>query len=357
MELHGVFNVYLSSLEPNLGMYVSSVQVDPENQAVEITSPAGYGKELVEQIGLFHTLGMPEDTKAVTEGKLPVQAFLEQVKTIEKEREKMFRYELSRFSKGVLAVVFDAGDRLSHIFWNNADEGAQRIVSPEIEAYYRDKDRLLGEVLSEMDQDTNIIILSDHGFSDFQRQVNLNTWLVKEGYMKVSGEGDSHLFGQVDWSETSVYSLGFTSVFLNLEGRESQGIVPLADSEALIEELIKRLSRLKDGKSRVITQAYSSRQAYRGKYVESAPDIIVGFAPRYRMSWRNAVGGLDDTVFSDNESEWKGDHLIDPSHVPGVLFTNFPLNSDEPSLIDIAPTILSLMRVDQPECFEGVSLV
>lgn len=363
-DLFGIFNFHLVSVKP-FALYVSSIQVDPENQAVEITAPPSYGKELVDNIGLFYTLGMAEDTKAVTDGKLPKAAFFQQVKQIEAERERMFRYEFDRLQaeqRGALALVFDAGDRLNHIFWENHDNIAELRdeelnLPEEIEWYYTHKDKLIGEVLDAIDDDTALIALSDHGFSDFKRQVNINSWLIEEGYMKVSKEGDRDLFSQVDWSESSAYSLGFTSLFLNLEDREAKGIVPAADKDAVIDEISMKLLHLKDGKKNVVTGVYKGAEIFKGAQADQAPDIVIGFAPGYRMSWRSAIGAYEDEIFTDNEDAWQGDHLIDSSHVPGVLFSNFDINSDSPALIDIAPTVLKLMGQKLPAHIDGEPLI
>lgn len=356
-DLFGVCNFYLSSMAPHFELYVSSVQIDPANQAVEITSPTEYGKELSEKIGLFYTLGMAEDTKAVTEGKLSRAAFLTQVQQIECEREKMFEFEFSRFKEGVLAFVFDAGDRLNHIFWRNSLSSEHSDLAPEIEQYYLDKDRFLGKLIERCDSETALMVLSDHGFSDFRRQVNINSWLVQENYLKVRSNNHTELFAQVEWSQSSAYALGFTSVFLNLEGREAQGVVPQSDRDALAEEIVAKLKRFKDGDRDVFTNVYLGRELFKGPYAEQAPDIVLGFAPGYRMAWRAAIGGLDDEMISDNTSEWQGDHLIDPTHVPGVLFTNFAINSGSPTVFDIAPTILRLMGTSEPEKLDGASLI
>ena len=359
VEVSGIFNIYLESLEP-LRMYLSSIQIDPAHQAINITFPKEYGKELAENIGLFYTLGMPEDTKAVTESHLSTEAFVQQINQIENERKKMFFYELERFKEGVLAFVFDAGDRLQHIFWNQKVlEGNTSAALPkEIEEYYTNKDRLLGEVLSKIDEDTKLMIMSDHGFSSFERQVNINSWLVENGYMNVNSEKrNSSLFDFVDWKETVAYSVGFTSIFLNLVGRESKGIVTSSQQDKLINEIIKKLRTLKDGSSNVFTKIYKGSEIYHGTYASDAPDMIVGFSPGYRMSWKNAMGTLDPTVISKNTSKWKGDHLIDHSHVPGILCTNFLLRPKQPPIMDIASTVLKLFKIKIPDSMDGESLV
>jgi predicted AlkP superfamily phosphohydrolase/phosphomutase len=241
LEVSGICQMYLQSINP-FKMYVSSVQIDPENQLVPITYPKGYGNELAQNIGLFYTLGMAEDVNAVKEGNLPYAAFLEQIGEIEKQREEMFWYEFNKFKGGVYTCVFDAGDRLKHIFWDNKifDGSEDFIISPEIKKYYIDKDKMLGKVISKLNNNTKLIVMSDHGFTSFERQVNINSWLVKEGYMKVRDKEKS-LLRFVDWNNTKAYSLGFTSVYINQKGREAEGIVSEDEKEELINEIIAKL--------------------------------------------------------------------------------------------------------------------
>jgi len=356
IDYHGIFNIYLQSIKP-FEMYMSSIQIDPENQFIDITYPKEYGKELVKNIGLFYTLGMPEDTKAVTEHKMSRKIFIQQVSQIEEERRKMFFYEFNRFNEGVYAFAFDSGDRLKHLFWKNNLEEEDFEIPREIEEYYTDKDKFLGEVLSKLEDNTKLIIFSDHGFGNFQRQVNINLWLVNEGYMRIKGKKEDSLLKFVDWENTKAYSVGFTSLYINMKDRENMGIVKKEEYEELLNEILNNLKNLKDNKKSVITNLYKGKEVYKGEYSHLAPDIVLGFSQGYRMSWKSAIGALDSDVISDNEGEWKGDHLMDRSHVPGVFFANFKINRKNPSIIDIAPTILKLCNIKISENMDGVPLI
>ena len=364
-ETYGIFKAYLLSLEPDFEMYVTSLQIDPKNPVADITYPKDYGKELANEIGLFYTLGMPEDTKAVTENRIGKQVFLEQINQIEDERTKMFWYEFGKFDNGIYAFAFDAGDRLQHIFWENTvleQNNSELKIPKEIEDYYIEKDGFLGELLGKLNEDTFLIIFSDHGFSNFERAVSTNTWLVENGYMTLTKNPEANdaggLFKYVDWDKTKAYSLGFASIYINLQERESKGIVAEKEYNELVAELIGKLDKLTDIKygKKAITKLYKGKDIYQGRYAENAPDIVIGFEPGYRMSWQNAIGGLTPEVILDNDQEWVGDHLIDRSHVPGIIFTNFEIKKDNPSLIDIAPTIISILGLELSNDIDGKSL-
>lgn len=354
-KVDGIFKVYVIGTNP-FRMYMTTIQIDPDNPAFGISYPKDYSSELAKDIGTFYTMGMPEDTKAVTEGRISKDVFYEQILQIEEEREKMFWHEFSRFESGVFACGFDSGDRLQHIFWNGTESPPREITD-----YYKYKDDFLGRLLEKIDGKTKLIVFSDHGFNVFNRSVNINTWLVENGYMTLTSDAPEddvgELFKYVDWSKTKAYALGFSSIFINLEGREGSGIVPESGKEMLVREISEKLEGLTDNGKKVITRAYRMEDIYSGPYTCDAPDIIIGFEPGYRMSWQSAVGGFTTRVISDNDGAWIGDHLMDRSHVPAILFTNFATNNEQHEVTDIAPTVLSLLGLDIPDNMEGKSLV
>jgi hypothetical protein len=96
---------------------------------------------------------------------------------------------------------------------------------------------------------------------------------------------------------------------------------------------------------------------YRGPFVEEAPDLLVDFAPGYRVSWSSSLGGFGDGLFEDNVKKWSGDHIIDPEQVPGVLFMNRPFRAEGGRLLDLAPTILAALGVPKGPAMEGESML
>jgi len=355
-KVSGIFKTYLSSVEP-FEMYLTTIQINPENPVSEISYPKEYVKELAKDIGFFYTLGMPEETAGYEDKRISKQAFLSQIREVEEEREKMFWREFESFKKqevGVLAFVFDSSDRVQHFFWNKTSP------SKEVIDYYTKKDKLIARVLEQIDDQTLLLIVSDHGFSTFERGVSINTWLVENGFMTLTKELDEEegpLFQFVDWSKTKAYSLGFNSIYINLKGREGKGIVE--NKEQIVDEIVSKLETLTDKKTneKVVNKAYRSKDIYSGNYVDDSPDIIIGFNPGYRMSWQTAIGGFTKEVLNDNLKKWNGDHLIDPKFVPGVLFSNAKFNKSSASQMDVAPTILDSLGIKIPEDIDGISLL
>ena len=157
-------------------MYVTPVNIDPEKPALPISHPSYYATYLAKLMGWFATLGMAEDTWALNEGVIGEHAFLEQTWLTHAEREAMFLNALDRTSRGVVACVFDATDRVQHMFYRHGLNGV-------IEDLYTRADALVGKTLAHVDDRTILFVLSDHGFASFRRAVNLNTWLHRNGYL------------------------------------------------------------------------------------------------------------------------------------------------------------------------------
>ncbi len=360
-NVYGTFKAYLVSIEP-FKMYVTAMQIDPENPVVDISSPKDYSAELAKEIGDYYTLGIPEETDGLIDGRFDDKAFLSQVYEIDAERTKMFWKEFKNFDKGVYAFVFDSSDRVQHMFWNTKLLNNETLkVDKAIEDYLVKKDKFVAEVLGKIDNETLLMIISDHGFSSFERAVSINTWLVENGFMTLNGEIDENddgaLFKNVDWSKTRAYSLGFNSLYINLKGREGNGVV--VNKKKVVDEIIAKLENLTDPKTgkKAVNKAYRSEEIYDGPLMNDAPDIIIGYNPGYRMSWQTAIGGFTKEVFSDNTKHWAGDHLIDPKFVPGVLFSNIKINKTSASQMDVAPTILDALNVTIPKEMDGRSLI
>lgn len=355
----GIARFLVTETTPHFSLYASPVQIDPERPALPISHPSYYAAYLAKLLGTFSTLGMAEDTWALNEGVIDEEEFLKQSYLLMDEREAMFRNALEKTRRGVVACVFDTSDRVQHMFYRFLHaEHAQHPYAGTIADLYQRMDRLVGLALQHVDPDTVLFVLSDHGFCSFRRGINLNAWLRDNGYLVMeNGAMESGRYFQgVDWSRTRVYTLGLGGVYLNLKGREAQGIVrPGDEAEALKEELIARLSNLQDEERQAvgIRKVYAASALYRGPYLAEAPDLIVGYNDGYRTSWDAAVGKVTTAIFEDNCKAWSGDHSVDPLLVPGVLFSNRKFDAQDPGIEDLAPTVLQLFGVDRPAWMEG----
>jgi len=361
----GICRFYLKELSPEVEVYVTPVNIDPGRPDLPVSHPVTYSIYLSKLFGPYATLGLAEDTWALNEEVLDDQAFLAQCYSNHDDRERMLFDALEKTRQGLCACVFDTTDRVQHMFWRYLEEdhpaarGIPREQRPKvIEELYRRMDALIGRVMEQIDGKTLLLVVSDHGFKSFARCVNLNAWLHQNGYLALKPEktesGD--WFEDVDWSRTSAYTMGLNGLYLNLRGRERQGIVePGEKAEALKKELREKLDGLVDpASSRVgITGVFDCDATYAGPYVDNAPDLIVGYGDGFRASWDSVMGKVTTKIFEDNLKAWSGDHCIDPRLVPGVLFSNFKIADEKPAIVDVAPTVLKLFGLRLPVHLDG----
>ncbi len=345
-------------------LYVTPVQIDPQSPALPISHPATFSTYLAKTCGSYATLGLAEDTWGLNCGVLDDDAFLEQCNQADDERAEMFFDSLDKVRRGLCVCVFDGTDRIQHMFWRyleddhparpkNANGAGARVV----EEHYQRMDALVGRTMAECaDRDTVLMVVSDHGFASFQRGIDLNRWLEDNGYLTFhEGRREQRYLAGVDWSKTTAYALGLAGLWLNVEGREAEGIVPPRDAAALRSEIAGKLAGLIDGArdTEAIARVFDAEKTYHGPYRADGPDLIVGYNRGYRVCWETAVGQGTGSVFHDNTKAWSGDHCIDPRQIPGVLFCNRRIAAEHPRLLDLGPTVLDLFGVKTPEHMDG----
>jgi len=262
--------------------------------------------------------------------------------------------------------VFDTTDRVQHMFYryldptHPANAGKDTVEwADAIPRVYERMDALLGKVWSEIERtDTVFMVISDHGFTNFRRGVNLNTWLRKNGYLtlKDGHETSGDWFEHVDWSRTRAFSLGLTGMFINRKGREASGIVREgAEYRSLVAELSQKLEALVDPQSgrRAIRKVRATCETFDGPYRLDAPDLLIGYEGGYRNSWECATGAVGASVFSDNTRSWSGDHCVDPDIVPGVFFCNRRIACERPRLVDIPVSVVELFGQQRARYMQG----
>lgn len=364
----GIVRFRLVRLGPDVALYASPVNFDPSAPLFPISEPPGFAAELAEDLGPYYTTGMVEDHAALSNGRIDEAAFLDQCAEVWDEREAMMLRELERFDSGLFYCLFDTTDRVQHLFWrfrepdHPANQG--RSTSPAyrhvIEETYRRADAAVGSALKLLGDDTLVLVLSDHGFGSFRRCLDLNAWLLEQGLLHLKdgrkpGEEAGSMLTGIDWSRTRAYAVGLGGIYLNLQGRERDGIVSADDAPALCRTISEGLTGLVDpatGESAV--RAVPDREAlYRGPFAAEGPDLVVHCNRAYRVSWSTSLGGVAPAVFEDNTNAWAGDHIIDPALVPGVLFSSHPLTGSAASLLDLAPTILDALGAPPSPAHEG----
>jgi len=333
----GMFRVYAKQLNPVFRVYVSPVNLDPFSPELPISTPPTYSRDLASAIGPFYTQGIAEDTAALRAGVLTRDEYRQQSRSVDEEQFRMLESALSRFDGGVLFIHFLGVDQDSHMLWGAYEN--------ELLETYKRFDAETGRVMRAA-PDATLLVISDHGFAAFDRAVNLNTWLYREGFLALddpSNLGQGEMFAHVDWSRTLAYGLGLNSLYVNVAGRERNGIVQESERQQIADEIARRLEELRDplnGRP-AVAAVYRTWQVYHGAAVASAPDLIVGWAYGYRASWQTALGALPAALIEDNKDEWRGDHCIAAELVPATFLSNRKSKLERPWLGDLTVTLLN----------------
>jgi predicted AlkP superfamily phosphohydrolase/phosphomutase len=348
---------HLKAVRPDFGLYVTPLNLDPRSPAMPISHPGSYAGELAAATGPFYTQGMPEDTKAFKEGVFTAAEFAAQAHMAGEEVERQYAYVLDRFRDGLLFYYFGNGDQVSHMMWRAMDPGhpaykpADAAFADTVKKIYEQFDRIVGQTLPRVEAGATLVVMSDHGFTSWRRAFHLNTWLRNEGYLTArdpNRKDDPGLYANVDWSRTRAYGLGLNGLYINVAGREKNGVVDPGQREALAKEIGAKLLQAVDPKTgeRAVTKVLR-REEYRDRgHLEIGPDLIVGYAKGMRGSNESALGKLMPEAVTDNHEEWSGDHCMDPDSVPGILFTSRPLRKPAARLDELAAAVLAEFGVE-----------
>ncbi len=280
---------------------------------------------------------MAQDTKAYSAGVFDRADYIAQSRLVSLDHLKLLRYSLDHFHGGFLFFHFFGVDQDSHMLWGKYDD--------DLLNTYRMVDQTIGWVRQKIG-DATLIVMSDHGFSTFNRAVNLNTWLMKEGFLVLDdpkNTSDEEVFPHVDWSRTQAYSVGLNGLYLNLQGREREGIVePGNQADALLKKISERLLAARDpeGGKPMIGGVTLTHTEFHGDMLDRGPDMIVGYMPGYRSSWQTVLGAVPTAMVQDNTDAWRADHCIDARFVPGVLISNRKSRAADPHLYDLTVSLL-----------------
>ena len=366
ITLHGYARFRLESVAPEINLYVSPVQLDPERlpPGVALSSPPRFAAELVSRFGRYKTMGWGIDTWSIQSGTLKEQAFLEDVAATADQERRMLAWLLSG-NEHLLVHYFEFPDRVAHVFWRLRDPkhpaydaALAARYGDVVEKSYETMDGIVGETMKALAPEDVLIVLSDHGFASWRRSVNYNTWLVEAGYLVLKGDARrknldalfsrGQFWESVDWSKTRAYSMGFGDIYVNLKGRESDGIVePGAEYEKLRAEIAARLLPLTDPKTgeRAVSRVFKREDVYRRFDPRLIPDLIASNRPGYRVSWQSTLGVPTAEIFEDNRDVWSGDHCsLDPDLVRGVLFSSKPFRkSPVPGIADVTASVRALL--------------
>ncbi len=379
VRVHGMAQLYLISAGQELQLYISPVNWRPDSPPAPMSYPRGFSGDIYERLGPYRTLGWAEATWPLNEDRLDEKTFMDDLFRAFDDRAQVILQRLEAKQWDLLVGVIESTDRVQHMMWRLIDplhpmydKTLASQFGDAIERVYRRCDDFVGEVMARVPEGTPILIVSDHGFHSFRQSVNLDTWLVQNGFMAIQGQTPGEkklqdLFGggtfweNVDWTHTQAYAMGLGQIYINLKGRERHGIVePGEESKRLQDEIIHQLLAMTDPKTgaRMVDAVYKADDVYSGEFMKNAAELQVGFAEGYRVSWQSSLGGSPPGLVYPNMKKWSGDHgSFDYKTTPGTLISSRPLSVDSArQIIDIAPTVLKYFGVPIPSDIDGRSL-
>ena len=257
-------------------------------------------------------------------------------------------------------------DRVHHGFWNYFDKkhvqyepgNPYENVIPD---YYLWLDEQIGSVLELLDNETILLVVSDHGAQRLDGGIAVNQWLINQGLL-VLHEYPKQVtpFNElkVNWAKTKVWSEGgyYARVFFNVQGREPKGVIPAADYEKFQNEIKAKFEAMEDEKGKPLNNlVFKPKEIYQNTR-NVAPDLIVHFGG---LDWRSiGTVGYPNIYVQENDTGPDG-----CNHAQYGMFLlaapNCPINGEYEGakLLDIAPTLLDLAGYEIPESMQGRSLV
>jgi predicted AlkP superfamily phosphohydrolase/phosphomutase len=404
MPISGYTRFRFMSAEP-FEVYAVPVQYDPYAPASPISTPDEAAADLADAIGPYFVQGFADAYKSYKSEVLDTDGFIDESDMVVRERTQMMHYGLDQIDEagGLLFLYTGSLDMRCHMLWHAADDAhphqeaegtyqgepfAGMTFEQQIDRVYMQVDSMLGEMVARIDEmeaehgaPIELIVMSDHGFAPFYRKMHVNDWLVKEGYLvmkegktKTGAHGlgleldeNDHPIpqsGDIDWSKSKAYCIGFNGIILNRVGREPEGIVTAAEAGALLDEITSKLVALSDGGQPVFTNVKLATEVFHGPedIVSLAPDLQLGFNVGFGASDECAAGGIVGTweqgeFIVDNDSRWSGSHLMDPELVRGTIIAESGNSfSKDPALEDITATLYSLFSLSVPENMDGKPL-
>lgn len=316
LNIHAITRFILTSVHGAVRIYALPLQIHPAHTVWHYSSSGSFAKKLWNEVGPYLTLGWPQDTTGLEEGCISDEQFLDLCAKIFERRIQILYHLMKNFQEGVLASIFDDLDRVQHMFFHDRMD--------VVEDWYMRLDKFVGEVNGKVEAwngKYRYLIMSDHGFSPFRKKVHVNRWLIENNFLALKNGGND-LRG-VDWAKTKAYAVGLNSIYLNVTGREGQGIVQADEIENLLADLRMKLSNWKDADGNsVVDKVRLKHETYSGPYTRFGPDLLVGYASGYRASAETGLGKIPAESLEENHDHWGADHCMDSDIVPGVIFAN-----------------------------------
>ena len=367
VAIRGYARMRLTSVQPEIGLYLSPIQFDPQHlpPGFTISAPRGFAEELVREYGRYKTMGWAIDTWSIQSGTLPEDAFLEDVKMTADQERRMLRGLLARKDR-LLFHYFEFPDRVGHVFW--------RFRDPEHPAYdaklaaryggavedsYAAMDEIVGETAKALSPQDVLPRALGPRVRDVAALGQLQLVAGRERVPRPERKREAAEPRGALLARTVLGGRGLDAIEGLRDGagrhlrqpRRSRGgrhrRARRRVRGAAEAELIQRLTALADPKNgrKAVSRVFKREEVYRRFDPRLIPDLIAANLPGYRVSWQSSLGVPTDSVFEDNRDVWSGDHCsLDPALVRGVFFSSKAFRAEPtPGIADVTASVRALV--------------
>ena len=293
---------------------------------------------------------------------------LERIYNMDSQRFTLLKYFISQKQCDYIFTVITGSDRMAHLFYRYLDEHHRRYdPDPQyanvLHDYYVWIDKHIGETYDVLNGDTVLFVHSAHGVQRLDGRINLNEWLIQEGYM-VLHEYPSQLTPmmklKVDWAKTKAWATGYTGqLYLNIKGREAQGIVDPDEYDRLLDEIAKKIIEIPDERGNSLkTQVFKRKEIHSGPFVRYGPDLFILF-DEYRWNISEMVGYGHGNLYSFDKPSGPDDGADGLNGYFCIAGPGVPASGEHigATLLDVAPTVLDVMDLEIPQEMEGKSIL
>ena len=325
----------------------------------QFTYPDSLKDEIKEIIGEYI---IDASTSDMNFRQMDKEKVIKRIYDMDKQRFDLTEYFIRDKNCDFVFTVVMGTDRMPHLFYRYFDENHRNYTYDDkykdaLKDDYRFCDERIGEILGLVDDNTSIIITSDHSVQRLDGRINLNEWLIEEGHMELKTRPRQLALlmeADIDWNKTIAWATGFTGqLYLNVKGREPEGTVDLNDYDRVLDELSEKLKNITDEQGRKLdTKVYKRREIHSGEYARFGPDLFIFFD---NCQWNISELIGYDSIYSYDTPKGQDD----AGHGPygffamkgaGVANKGEMFGAD---LLDIAPTVLHLMSLQIPTDMEG----
>lgn len=324
----------------------------------QFTYPASLKEEIKKIIGEYI---IDASTSDMNFRHMDKEVVLKRIYDMDKQRFELTKYFIKDKNCDFVFTVIMGTDRIPHLFYRFFDKNHIRYTphpkyKDALKNHYKFCDENIGEIVNLLDDNTAVIVLSDHSVQRLDGRINLNEWLIQQGYMKLKSRPNQLtplMRADIDWSQTKAWATGFTGqIYLNVKGREAQGIVDAKDYDNLLDELAEKIKAIADEKGKKLdTKVYKRKDIHSGEYAKFGPDLFI-YLDNCHWNISELIGY--DSIYSYDTAKGPDDGGHGPYGFFAMSGSGIPEEGEvsEANLLQIAPTVLHLFGAAVPPDME-----